>query len=132
MKYRSDLILALAALLWLASAQSAAAQGEYGRRLADAELQALAPADYAGTYKDKLQLVIQLKPNGKATGTADGKFHRGTWRVKNGEFCLTVHFLVFRKTKCSAVFQNGDSYFGMFNKHGKPRLKLRAIASPSG
>lgn len=132
MKFRSDLVCVLAALLWLGTVQNAAAQSEYGRRLTDVELQALAPADYAGTYKDKLQLVIQLKPNGKATGTADGQFHRGTWRVRDGEFCLTVRILVLKKTKCSAVFKNGDRYFGMFNKSGNPRLKLRAISSPSG
>lgn len=131
MKFRSDLGLVLGVSLLLATAQGGAAQSSYGRQLGDAELLALAPADYAGTYKDKLQLVIHLRPDGKATGTADGKFHRGTWRVKNGEFCLTVKFLVYGKTKCSPVFQNGDSYFGMFNKHGKPRLKLRAITGPS-
>ena len=126
MRFRSDLALAAGLALLLALPASGAAQDSYGRRLADAEIRDLAPGVYAGTYKDKLKLVIHLLANGRVTGTANGKPQRGTWRVKDGELCLT-----FNKTRCGPIFHDGNRYFGMLNKHGKARLMLRSIGEPS-
>lgn len=127
MKFRSDLGIVATLALFLATAGSGAAQNGYGRQLGDAEILDLAPGQFAGSYKGKLDLVIHLRPGGRVTGTADGKPQRGTWRVKGGELCLTVQFLILSKTKCGPVFFNGSRYFGMFNKRGKPRLVLRPL-----
>ena len=120
MRFRSE----PAAFLALALLATAAAAGSFGERLNAAQIQSLAPGTYTGLYKDDLHLVIHLQPNGTVTGTADGKPQRGTWQVRNGEFCMTVQFLVFSKTKCGAIYRSGNRFFGMFNKKGKPRLVL--------
>lgn len=95
------------------------------------EIRALAPGVYAGSYRDKLKLVINLKPDGNVTGTANGKPQRGKWRVDGSDFCMTVQFLIFSKTRCGPIYTDGKSYFGMFNKRGKPRLVLRPAGKGS-
>jgi hypothetical protein len=127
-RFPSDLRFLAVLVLFVLMTGSAKAEEPYGRKLDEAALRSLAPGDYVGSYKDKLALQIHLKPDGKVSGTVDGERHRGKWRIRNGEICITVLVIILRKTKCSPVFYDGDRYFGMFNKSGKPRLVLRAAS----
>jgi hypothetical protein len=118
MAYR--IILALCALVLMT------APGDAGSRLSAAEIKALAPGVYVGSWKGKLQLHLTLKQNGTVSGTVDGQYHAGRWYVSGGNLCLVFKILVFQKTKCGAISRQGAWLIGYYNKKGKPRIRLRA------
>jgi hypothetical protein len=100
---------------------------EAGQRLSSAQISALAPGYYVGTWKGKRQLSLRLQPNGRISGTVDGQYHAGRWYVSNGNLCLVFRILVFEKTKCGAIHRDGRWLIGYYNKKGKPRIRLRAV-----
>src|SRR4026207_1547451 len=104
-------------------------RAEAGQRLSSAQISALAPGFYVGTWKGKRQLNLKLASNGKISGTVDGQYHSGRWYVANGNLCLVFRILVCEKTKCGAIHRNGRWLVGYYNKKGKPRIRLRAVES---
>jgi hypothetical protein len=100
---------------------------EAGQRLSSAQISALAPGYYVGTWKGKRQLSLRMQPNGRISGTVDGHYHAGRWYVSNGNLCLVFRILVFEKTKCGAIHRDGRWLIGYYNKKGKPRIRLRAV-----
>jgi hypothetical protein len=99
-----------------------------GQRLTTAQISALAPGYYVGTWKGKRQLNLTLSPNGKIAGTVDGKYHSGRWYVSNGNLCLAFRILIFQKTKCGSIHRDGSWLIGYY-KNGKPRIRLRPVGS---
>jgi hypothetical protein len=104
-------------------------EAEAGQRLSSAQIVALAPGHYVGTWKNKRQLSLRLSPDGKIAGTVDGQYHSGRWYVADGNLCLVFRILVIQKTKCGAIHRNGRWLIGYYNKKGKPRIRLRAVES---
>jgi hypothetical protein len=104
-------------------------EAEAGQRLSSAQIAALAPGHYVGTWKNKRQLSLRLSPDGKIAGTVDGQYHSGRWYVADGNLCLVFRILVIQKTKCGAIHRNGRWLIGYYNKKGKPRIRLRAVES---
>jgi len=100
---------------------------EAGQRLSSAQIAALAPGHYVGTWKNKRQLSLRFSPDGKIAGTVDGRYHSGRWYVAGGNLCLVFQILVIKKTKCGAIHRNGRWLIGYYNKKGKPRIRLRAV-----
>jgi hypothetical protein len=117
----SRLILGLLVLLCVAF------KAEAGQRLSSAQISALAPGYYVGTWKGKRQLSLKISPNGRISGTVDGQYHAGRWYVANGNLCLVFKILVFEKTKCGAIHRDGRWLIGYYNKKGRPRIRLRAV-----
>jgi hypothetical protein len=101
-------------------------QTEAAERLTTAQIKALAPGTYVGTWKNKRQLNLKLSPNGTVAGTVDGIHHSGTWYASDGNLCLVFKILVFEKTKCGAIRREGRWLIGYYNKKGVPRIRLRA------
>jgi hypothetical protein len=95
-------------------------------RLTTAQIKALAPGTYVGTWKNKLQLNLRLLPNGTVAGTVDGVHRSGTWYASDGNLCLVFKILIFEKTKCGAIARDGRWLIGYYNKKGQPRIRLRA------
>jgi hypothetical protein len=114
------IILALCALVLMSG------PGEAASRLSAAELRALAPGVYVGSWKGKLQLHLTLKQNGTVSGTVNGRYHAGKWYVSGQNLCLVFRILVFEKTKCGAISRQGPWLVGYYNKKGKPRIRLKA------
>ena len=102
-------------------------KAEAGQRLSAAQIAALAPGHYVGTWKNKRQLSLRLSPDGKIAGTVDGRYHSGRWYVAGGNLCRVFQILVITKTKCGAIHRNGRWLIGYYNKKGKPRIRLRAV-----
>jgi hypothetical protein len=117
----SRIILSLLVLLCVS------VTAEAGQRLSSAQISALAPGHYVGTWKGKRQLSLRLSPDGKIAGTVDGQYHSGRWYVSNGNLCLVFKILVFQKTKCGAIHRNGRWLIGYYNKKGRPRIRLRPV-----
>lgn len=101
---------------------------EAGQRLSEAQITALAPGKYVGTWKGKRQLNLRLSANGTIAGTVDGRYHSGRWYVSNGNLCLVFRILIFQKTKCGAIHRDGVWLIGYYKK-GKPRIRLRPVDS---
>jgi hypothetical protein len=114
----------LSTLLFLLVSFSA----EAGQRLSSAQISALAPGSYVGTWKGRRQLALKLSPNGSIAGTIDGKYQSGRWYVSGANLCLVFRVLVLQKTKCGSIHRDGKWFIGYYKK-GKPRLRLRAVDS---
>jgi hypothetical protein len=99
-----------------------------GPRLTAAQISALAPGYYVGTWKGKRKLNLKLSPNGTVAGTVDGRYHSGRWYVSKGNLCLVFQILMFQKTKCGEIRRDGRWLVGYYKK-GKPRIRLRPIDS---
>jgi hypothetical protein len=98
---------------------------EAGQRLSAAQIAALAPGSYVGTWKGKRQLNLRLSPNGTVAGTVDGQYHSGQWYVSGGNLCLVFRILIFEKTKCGSIHRDGAWLVGYYKK-GRPRIRLRS------
>ncbi|HEY7750339.1 MAG TPA: hypothetical protein VH933_16885 [Aestuariivirgaceae bacterium] len=118
----SRVVLAALVLLF-ASLPSHAAQ-----RLSAAQISALAPGNYVGTWKGKRQLNLRLSSNGVVSGTVDGIHHSGRWYVSDGNLCLEFKIIIIKKTKCGEIRREGRWLVGYYKK-GKPRIRLRAVSS---
>jgi hypothetical protein len=116
----SRIIVVVCALLFLSFPTAAA------ERLTTAQIKALAPGTYVGTWKNKRQLNLRLSPDGTVAGTVDGVRHSGKWYASNGNLCLVVRILILEKTKCGAILREGRWLIGYYNKKGRPRIRLRA------
>jgi hypothetical protein len=92
-------------------------------RLSEAEIEALAPGEYVGTWKAKKQLHLMLSDDGTVSGTLDGRYHEGQWHVSNGKLCIEFTIIIFEKTKCDVVYREGNSVVS-YNKKGKARIRL--------
>jgi hypothetical protein len=101
-------------------------KADAAERLTTAQIMALAPGTYVGTWKNKLQLNLNFSPNGTIAGTVDGKQHSGRWYVSNGNLCLVFKVLIIEKTKCGSIHRAGQWLIGYFSKKGKPRLRIRS------
>lgn len=118
----SRFILAIATILCLTVSADA------GQRLSEAQISALAPGSYVGTWKGKRQLNLKLSEDGTIAGTVDGKYHSGKWYVSKGNLCLVFRFLILQKTKCGSIHREGEWIVGYYKK-GKPRIRLRAASN---
>jgi hypothetical protein len=118
MVYR--LLFALSLLVSMAMPSEAAS------RLSGAEIKALAPGVYVGSWKGKRQLHLTLRQNGTISGTVDGRRYSGSWYVSGANLCLVIRVMVFQKTKCATISRQGAWLVGYYNKKGKPRIRLRA------
>jgi hypothetical protein len=114
------ILVSLLALLWVS------APAEAGPRLTAAQIAALAPGYYAGTWKGKRQLYLRLSPDGTISGTVDGARHSGKWYVSNGNLCLVFRVLALQKTKCGTIHREGSGFVGYYKK-GRPRMRLRPV-----
>ncbi|HEY7764591.1 MAG TPA: hypothetical protein VIB38_06350 [Aestuariivirgaceae bacterium] len=99
---------------------------EAAQKLSSAQIQALAPGHYVGTWKGKRQLNLRLSPNGTVAGTLDGRYHSGRWYVSGGKLCLVFKILILEKTKCGAIHRDGNWLIGYYKK-GRPRIRLRPV-----
>ena len=115
-------ILGLVALLLVSFS------AEAGQRLSAAQITALAPGNYVGTWKGKRHLNLRFSENGTIAGTVDGKYHSGRWYVSDGNLCLVFRILILQKTKCGSIHRDGAWLIGYYKK-GKPRIRLRPVDS---
>jgi hypothetical protein len=99
--------------------------GEAGTRLSAAEISALAPGEYVGTWKGKKKLHLTLNPNGTVRGTVNGIGYRGKWYVSGQSLCVVFRIMGTEKTKCGGIHRQGAWLVGYY-KQGTPRLRLRA------
>jgi hypothetical protein len=118
----SRLIIALCALLLMTSA------GQGAARLSAAEINALAPGAYVGTWKAKRQLYLTLNTNGTISGSVDGYRYAGKWYVSGRNLCVSFKILSVTKTKCGDIHRQGVWLVGYYNKKGKPRIRLRSAS----
>ena len=116
--------LMLNRLIFALGAFLSATPGEAGERLSAAEINALAPGVYVGTWKETKQLNLTLNPDGTVSGTMDGEYHAGSWYLSGDELCIVFRVMVLEKTRCGAIHREGDWLVGYF-KDGKPRIRLR-------
>jgi hypothetical protein len=114
------ILVGLLALLWVSTS------AEAGPQLTTAQISALAPGYYTGTWKGKRQLHLKLSPDGTISGTIDGARHSGKWYVDNGNLCLVFRILALQKTKCGTIHRDGGWLMGYYKK-GKPRLRLKPV-----
>lgn len=120
MFYRKLFAIILGGTLVLGQPASAA------EKLTEAQIRALAPGQYVGSWKNKISVNLRLDPNGSIYGYVKGIYRRGSWYVDNGQFCLTFSILIFSRTECGEILRDGSSYIGLFKK-GKPRLRMRQV-----
>jgi hypothetical protein len=133
----TNFVIAFCASLLISTASCAGSSkgtpsGAAGKseRLSEAEIDALAPGEYVGTWKGKKQLHLMFNEDGTVSGTLDGRYHEGQWHVSEDELCIEFTILIFEKAKCDAVYREGDSVVS-YNKKGKPRIRLvRADRNP--
>ena len=96
------------------------------QRLTESQIRALAPGHYIGSWKSKTALSLQLERNGKIHGYVKGVYRTGNWYVSKGRFCLQFSILFITKTECGEIARDGGWYIGLYNKKGKPRLRMRS------
>jgi hypothetical protein len=118
----SRLVVTLYALLLMTSS------GEAGTRLSAAEISALAPGSYVGTWKAKRKLQLTLNTNGTISGSVDGYSYRGNWYVSGQSLCVAFKIMSVGKTKCGDIRRQGAWIVGYNNKKGEPRIRLRAAS----
>jgi hypothetical protein len=102
------------------------APGNTGPRLSPAEINALAPGVYVGSWKEKKELHLTLDKDGTVSGTVDGRYHVGTWYVSDEEFCIEFTIIIFEKTKCDSIYREGD-WLVSYSKKGKVRIRLKLV-----
>ena len=113
----TGLILALSAFL-------SVTPGEAGQPLSAAEINALAPGVYVGTWKDTKKLHLTLSADGTVSGTVDGEHHAGRWYISGEELCIVFSAMIIEKTRCGTIDREGDWLVGYY-KNGKPRIRLK-------
>ncbi|MGH6874410.1 MAG: hypothetical protein ACREDW_05305 [Aestuariivirgaceae bacterium] len=118
----SRLVVALSAILLMTSSSHA------GTRLSAAEINALAPGDYVGTWKGKRKLHLTLNSNGTISGSVDGFRYRGNWYVSGQSLCVGFKIMSAAKTKCGDIRRQGAWLVGYSNKKGEPRIRIRAAS----
>jgi hypothetical protein len=96
------------------------------RKLSGSEIQAAAPGQWSGSYKN-VPLQLTIVEGGTVAGRFAGVPHSGTWRVSGSQFCLTFRALSAVKTKCGNVHLNGNKLYGFFTKKGRARLYLTRL-----
>jgi hypothetical protein len=116
----SRLVVAVYALLLMTS------YGQAGTRLSAAEIRALAPGDYVGTWKAKRKLHLTLNTNGTISGSVDGFRYRGNWYVSGQSLCVAFNVMSVGKTKCGDIRRQGAWLVGYNNKKGEPRIRIRS------
>jgi hypothetical protein len=102
---------------------------EAGAQLTAAQINALAPGSYVGTWKNKRQLRLTLSSNGTISGSVDGFRYKGRWHVAGQSLCITFQLMALSKTKCGTIRRQGASLVGYYNKKGEPRIRLKPAAS---
>jgi hypothetical protein len=90
--------------------------GEAGARLSAAEISALAPGEYVGTWKGKKKLHLTLNTNGTVRGTVDGHNYKGKWYVSHQSLCVVFRIMGTEKTKCGGIHRQGAGLVGYYNK----------------
>jgi hypothetical protein len=118
----SRLVATLCAFLLMTS------YGQAGTRLSAAEINALAPGDYVGTWKAKRKLHLTLNTNGTISGSVDGYRYRGNWYVSGQSLCVAFKIMSVQKTKCGDIRRQGAWLVGYSNKKGEPKIRLRAAS----
>jgi len=118
----SRLVVAISALLLMTS------YGQAGTRLSAAEIRALAPGDYVGTWKAKRKLHLTLNTNGTISGSVDGFRYRGNWYVSGQSLCVAFTVMSVGKTKCGDIRRQGAWLVGYNNKKGEPRIRIRSAS----
>jgi hypothetical protein len=116
----SRLVVAVYALLLMTS------YGQAGTRLSAAEIRALAPGDYVGTWKAQRKLHLTLNKNGTISGSVDGFRYRGNWYVSGQSLCVAFNVMSVEKTKCGDIRRQGAWLVGYNNKKGEPRIRIRS------
>jgi hypothetical protein len=116
----SRLVVAVYALLLMTS------YGQAGTRLSAAEIRALAPGDYVGTWKAQRKLHLTLNTNGTISGSVDGFRYRGNWYVSGQSLCVAFNVMSVEKTKCGDIRRQGAWLVGYNNKKGEPRIRIRS------
>ena len=118
----SRLVATLSALLLMTS------HGHAGTRLSAAEIRALAPGDYVGTWKAKRKLHLTLNTNGTISGSVDGYRYGGNWYVSGQSLCVAFKIMSVAKAKCGDIRRQGAWLVGYNNKKGEPRIRIRSAS----
>jgi hypothetical protein len=118
----SRLVVALCAFLLMTLSSQAAT------RLSAAEINALAPGSYVGTWKASRKLHLTLNTNGTISGSVGGYNYRGSWYVSGQSLCIAFKIMSVAKTKCGDIRRQGAWLIGYNNKKGEPRIRLRATS----
>jgi hypothetical protein len=118
----SRLVLGLFVLLVM----TFSGQAQAGARLSAAEINALAPGSYVGTWKARRKLQLTMSSNGTISGSVDGYSYRGRWYVSGQSLCVAFKIMTATTTKCGEIRRQGAWLVGYSNKKGVPRIRIRS------
>lgn len=116
----------IAAAIAAAIFTSSAGASIGAERLESAEIRALFPGQFSGTWKGQHRVTVDVSPNGTLAGSAGLMSDTGVWSILGRKLCVTFKSWTKNVRQCGEVFKTGTHYIG-FVEDGKPMLQFRKV-----